>query len=177
MKNRIVHGVILAFTVLTGAPVLGQKKLPDLPQVSPVADQRDTYGVQLGTVKFPVSCSESARQHAERGLALLHHMTYEGARTMFSAAIEADPDCAAGYWGKAMSFIHPLWSDPPSEANFARGKALVNLAKTRGQKTDWEQAYLAAVEAYYSQGRNSSEKVNLASFEQGWENVYLQFPK
>ena len=76
-----------------------------------------------------------------------------------------------------MTFIHPLWSDPPSAANFQRGQALVNEAKTRGQKTDRERAYIAAVEAYYAQGWNRSEEANLASFEEGWQRVYEQFPE
>jgi tetratricopeptide (TPR) repeat protein len=113
----------------------------------------------------------------ERGVALLHHMTYEGARAAFAAATEADPDCAMSYWGQAMTFIHPLWSDPPSEGDFKRGQALVNEAKTRGQKTDRERAYIAAVETYYAEGWNRDETANLAGFEKGWEKVYRQFPK
>lgn len=53
----------------------------------------DDYGEQLDTVYFPISCNEVARRHAERGLALLHHMTYKGARAEFDAAIKVDPDC------------------------------------------------------------------------------------
>lgn len=113
----------------------------------------------------------------ERGLALLHHMTYEGARAVFAAATQADPDCAMSYWGQAMTFIHPLWSDPPGEADFKEGQALVNEARARGQKTEREQAYIAAVEAYYAKGRSQNETVNLAAFEEAWERVHRQFPE
>jgi tetratricopeptide (TPR) repeat protein len=113
----------------------------------------------------------------ERGLALLHHMTYEDSRAAFARAIESDPDCAMAHWGQAMTLIHPLWSDPPSEAGFKRGQALVSEAKTRGKKTKRERAYIAAVEAYYAEGWNRDETANLASFEEGWEKVYRQFPK
>jgi tetratricopeptide (TPR) repeat protein len=104
-------------------------------------------------------------------------MTYEGARAAFAAATEADPDCAMGYWGQAMTLIHPLWSDPPSEADFKRGQTLVKMAKTRGQKTERELAYIAAVEAYYAGGWNRDETTNLASFEEGWEKAYRRFPE
>jgi tetratricopeptide (TPR) repeat protein len=142
----------------------------------PVAGLVDDYGDKLGTVHLPVSCNEAAGRHIERGLALLHHMTYEGARAAFARATEADPDCAMGYWGQAMTLIHPLWSDPPSEADFKRGQALVSEAKTRGKETERERAYIAAVEAYYAEGWDRDETANLASFEEGWEKVHRQFP-
>ncbi len=139
--------------------------------------QINTYGEQLGTVNFPVSCNEMARQYAVKGLALLHHMTYVGAREAFSAATQADADCAMGYWGQAMSFIHPLWSDLPSASEFNEGQALVALAKARGEKSAWEDAYINAVEAYYAAGRNADEKINVAHFEHAWHKVYQQFPQ
>jgi tetratricopeptide (TPR) repeat protein len=142
-----------------------------------VAEVADDYGDKLGTVHFPVSCSEPAQRLMERGVALLHSMTYVSARRVFESASAADPDCALAYWGQAMTIIHPLWSDPPSEADFNRGQALVNKAKTRGQKTERERAYIAAVEAYYAEGWNRNETANLASFKEGWEKVYRQFPK
>lgn len=95
----------------------------------------------------------------------MHHMTYEGARAAFTAAINADPNCAMGYWGMAMSFIHPLWSDQPSQANFESGQTFINKAKRLGQKNDWEHAYISAVDAYYAIGRHHNEKANLVSFE------------
>jgi tetratricopeptide (TPR) repeat protein len=104
-------------------------------------------------------------------------MTYEGARAAFAAAIESDSDCAMGYWGQAMTFIHPLWSDPPSKADFKRGQELVKKAKTRGQKTEQEHVYIDAVTAYYAGGWNRDERPNLTNFEKGWEKVYRKFPK
>jgi tetratricopeptide (TPR) repeat protein len=139
--------------------------------------QIDTYGHKLGTVQFPMSCSDAAKPQVERGLALLHHMTYDGARSAFAAATRTDPDCAMGYWGQAMTYIHPLWSDAPSKEDFARGQALVGEASSHGQKTDREKAYIAAVGAYYEQGWNKKEAANLQSFEAGWESVYRRFPE
>lgn len=138
--------------------------------------QADTYGDQLGTVQISLSCNEEANRQVERGIALIHHMTYEGARAAFAAASEVDSDCAMAYWGQAMSFIHPLWSDPPSEADFKKGQALLEQARASAQNTDREGAYIAAVEAYYAKGWNRNETSNLVSFAQAWEEVYRQFP-
>lgn len=177
MRQSFVYGLLLVFTVCSSPLTLAQDLHLAAFKASAAEVQGEIYGDQLGTVHFPVSCSKAAGRHVERGLALLHHMTYEGARNAFAAATEADPDCAMGYWGQAMTFIHPLWSDPPSEVDFNTGQALVNKAKSRGQKTERERAYIAAVEAYYAKGWNRDETANLASFEQGWENVYQQFPE
>ncbi len=176
MKNIRVYGALMIVATCFVAPTLGQAGQSASDKASAVAVHKEVYGEQLGTVHFPVSCNEAASRHMERGLALLHHMTYEDARAAFARAIESDPDCAMGYWGQAMTLIHPLWSDPPSEADFKRGQALVSEAKTRGQQTERERAYIAAVEAYYAEGWNRHETANLASFEKGWEKVYRQFP-
>lgn len=130
----------------------------------------------LGTVRFPVSCGEAAARHTERGLALLHHMTYEDARDAFAAAVEADPECAMGYWGQAMTFIHPLWSDPPTEEDFDHARALLEEAASRGEKADWESAYVEAAQAYFASGWDRDERDNLAAFKTGWERVHRDFP-
>lgn len=144
--------------------------------INPVIEQTESYGDQLGTVKFPASCNTDAKRHLDRGLALLHNMTYEDSRAEFAAAVAVDPDCAMGYWGQAMTFIHPLWSDPPSDTEFSEGQGFVKSAMVRGTKKEWERAYIMAVDAYYRAGRNEKETENLASFDKGWESVYRRFP-
>jgi len=177
VKNILfVCGLLLTVIAFTTGSASSEKKQLALPETSVAEVQGNPYGDQLGTVNFPVSCKQIASQHAARGLALLHHMTYEGARHEFAAATKIDPDCAMGYWGQAMTFIHPLWSDPPTEADFEKGRALVKEAQSRGNKTEREEAYIAAVEAYYQEDWNLNETANLVSFEQGWEKVHQQFP-
>lgn len=139
--------------------------------------QADAFGDQLGTIEFPLTCKKEAGRHFERGLALLHHMTYEGARKEFAAVIESDPNCVMGYWGQAMTYIHPLWHDPPTEENFERGLRLLEEAENRGQKSDRERAYIAAVKAYYKPGWSHDETANLTAFEASWEETHKQFPK
>lgn len=136
----------------------------------------NVYGGQLGSVTLPFFCNEAVAEQAGRGLALLHHMTYVGSRAIFMALTDADQDCAMGYWGQAMSYIHPLWSDPPSETDFESGKALAAEAMKRAKDTK-EKAFVAAVQAYYAEGRNRTEKPNLKAFTEGWRKVYEQFPE
>lgn len=169
--------VLLAFATGSGHAELSLDPPTSL-NTLPVAVQGiDTYGTQLGTVSFPVSCNEAASQQMERGVALLHHMTYSGAQKAFAAALEADPDCAMGYWGMAMASIHPLWPDVPTPEQLKKGWKLIGEAKARGPKTPREQAYITALEAYFKDGWKRSEEARLMSFEQGWKQVYQQFPQ
>jgi tetratricopeptide (TPR) repeat protein len=177
MKKTLLVVVLSIMDIFFAGLVLAQDERSTAHVAHAAKTQSDAFGDQLGTVHFPVSCNAVARQHAVRGLALLHHMTYEGARDAFIAATQADVDCAMGYWGQAMSFIHPLWSDLPSESEFNEGQALVKLAKDRGQKSEWEYAYIRAVAAYYTEGRKLDEKANIARFEKAWYEVYQQFPE
>jgi tetratricopeptide (TPR) repeat protein len=141
-----------------------------------IAEMTDDYGDRIGTVNFPVSCSETSQRLMERGVALLHHMTYAGARSVFEATREADPDCALAHWGVAMTYVHPLWLDPPKPEELQLGLDLIMLAKKSGQKTAREHAYIAALEAYYQNGPERNHQARLASFEQAWGGVYREFP-
>ena len=49
-------------------------------------EQTNMYGDKLGTVRVPITCSQEGYRLVERGVALLHHMTYNGARSAFVAA-------------------------------------------------------------------------------------------
>ena len=142
---------------------------------APVID--DTYGEQIGAVNFPVSCTEPAASDVLRGVALVHNMTYLGAETSFTNAIDADPQCAMAYWGLAMSYVHPLWPDAPTEAQFAKGLELLTTAQGIDDMTAREAAYIEALLAYYRDGVNRTEGERLTSFEAGWKRVYEDYPE
>ncbi|WP_201797846.1 tetratricopeptide repeat protein [Photobacterium rosenbergii] len=165
MNSR--HGLRLMAAIFISSAFLGQ---------SAYAANHSGDKDKLGTVQFPTSCNSDSQPKLEKGLALLHHMTYVGAQATFEEVIKSDPDCAMAYWGVAMSMIHPLWSDPPDEDEFAKGQAMLELAASKGEKTPRELAYIAAVESYYAQGRNTKEAANLTAFEQGWKKVMESFP-
>jgi tetratricopeptide (TPR) repeat protein len=135
-----------------------------------VAGAVDTDGAQLGTVFIAAECSSSAEPYLERGLALLHNMTYEDSEAAFALAADADGDCWMGYWGQAMTYVHPLWSDPPPEEKFDRGQALLGEARERAGDPR-AVAYVDALAAYYDAGRSETEKPNLEGFEAGWRSA------
>lgn len=139
------------------------------------AEATDVDGSRLGTVLVAGTCSEAAEGHLERGLALLHSMTYEEAAEAFEAGTEVDPGCAMGYWGQAMTIVHPLWSDPPSAAAFQRGVELLATARENAS-TDHELAYVDALAAYFNVGRSDLERPNLVAFEEGWRRLHEGWP-
>jgi len=179
MRHAI--GIVLALSILSacgGEPPEGNVNGSDARDDARQADGQPAAhgataedGSKIGTVVLATTCSEKVEDDLERGLALLHSMTYEESGTAFRAATETDPGCAMGYWGEAMTYVHPLWSDPPSEEDFQRGSELVELAHEHAA-TDREMAYVDALAAYYGAGRSDSETPNLVAFEEGWRTLH-----
>lgn len=135
-------------------------------------------GKPLGTVRLPNSCEPAAQEHLGRGLALLHHMTYDQAETSFRTAADADPECALAYWGVAMTFVHPLWPDVVPPEGLAAGRELLARAAGAAHTSQREQAYVAALRAYYgTAGEEASEWDRLTAFSAGWQAVREQFPE
>jgi len=71
-------------------------------------------------VDFPISCNAAAQKKFNHAVWILHSFWYDEAVKAFTAVAEADPDCAMGYWGVAMSHWYPLWY-PPNPALAAGG--------------------------------------------------------
>lgn len=136
---------------------------------------RDLYGAELGTVAVPAGCSRAAQPALRRGMALLHHMTYNGALAEFRQAADADPGCALALWGQAMTLIHPLWSDPPDQEEFQQAQQLLEQAGALAGSPA-ERAYVDAHATYFQPGRSKSEKPNLSAWAEGWQRAHEQFP-
>ena len=134
-------------------------------------------GRPLGSVSFPTSCDGSVQAELERGLALLHHMTYVTAERTFLAAAEADPECAIAYWGAAMTYVHPLWPDVISAEKHAAGLVLLERAAAANHRSPREDGYIAALGAYYDGGFGRTEQERLAAFRAGWAEVHRQYPE
>lgn len=158
MKKTILSAVAL-FLMLAGQELTAQ------------------HQTEYGTITFELSCSEEAGEEFRTGLALLHHMMYEQAREQFRRTAESDPGCAMAYWGIAMSHIHPLWGERPSDEALASGKKAVGRAMRLDPATDREEAYISAVGAFYERWENRSYPEQLVSFEEGYRELYREYPE
>jgi len=110
---------------------------------------------QLGRVEFPTSGSAKAQQHFLRGLAALHSFWYEEAIEAFRESTKVDPDFAMGYWGEAMSYNHPLWSEQDIDA----ARQVLAKIKDTPKITERERAYIAAVRVLYGEGDKHARDV------------------
>ena len=131
---------------------------------------------QLGTVNFPVSCAPDVRKPFERGVALLHSFWYEEAQKEFLEITTRDPYCAMAHWGIAMSLWHQLWNEPDQRV-ILRGLDEVHEAQSSdGPTTPREQAYIAAIAAFYSNSKKLNHEARAKAYSDAMKKVYESYP-
>ncbi|HUG97563.1 MAG TPA: hypothetical protein VMQ83_00115 [Gammaproteobacteria bacterium] len=130
----------------------------------------------LGTVNFPVTCTEQAQVQFHRAVALLHHMTYPQAREAFEQIAATDPRCAMAQWGIAMTLFQPLWPTRPGVEERQRGWEAVQKAKALELPTERERLFVAAAEAFFLEPLESDYWLRIRRWEQASEKLYAAFP-
>lgn len=131
---------------------------------------------EYGVVDFSTSCSPEAQEAFDTGLALLHHMMYGQAVEHFERSAEHDPSCAMAHWGIAMTQLRPLWA-PPTEEEFERGRSAVKEAQSLEASTDREQAYIEALDAYYTTAAESTHRKGVQDWSTALQGVHEAFPE
>lgn len=134
-----------------------------------VALQVSAQESQLGRVEFPTSGSPKAQQHFLRGLAALHSFWYEEAIEAFRESTKVDPDFAMGYWGEAMAYNHPLWS----EQDIATARQVLAKIKETPKLAERERSYIAAVRVLYGEGDKHTRDV---AYSAAMEKIYRAYP-
>jgi tetratricopeptide (TPR) repeat protein len=131
---------------------------------------------ELGTVDFLSSGSPAAQAPFLQGVAALHSFFYDEAADLFREAQKADPGFALAYWGEAMTYNHPIWSEQDRDAALA---ALARLAPTPAERaakapTEREKAWLAAVETLYGEGEKGARD---AAYAEAMRKIHEQSPE
>ena len=129
----------------------------------------------LGRAHMDISCDRAVGSEFDRALALLHNFWYVRAFERFVLVVKADPGCAMGYWGAAMTFNHPFW-DPPSEADEAAARTLVRKGLAAPNASDREKQYLAAVSALYDTGGGANKAVRDRRYRDAMASVHAAYP-
>ena len=140
------------------------------------AGQGAPHDSALGTVVFPVSCSEPAQVAFNHALALLHHMTYPQARAAFEQVARTDPRCAMAWWGVAMTLFQPLWPTRPGPADLRRGWEAVERARSLAAPTDRERRMIAAAGAFFLEPDSADYWRRIRRWEAAMEETYRGFP-
>ncbi len=125
---------------------------------------------ELGKVEFQNSGTAAAQAPFLRGLAALHSFWFEEALEAFRESTKIDPDFMMGYWGEAMAFNHPLWS----EQDTAAARLIVAKCKDDGRVTPRERAYLDAVRLLYGEGDKHARDT---AYSAAMEKVYRTYPE
>jgi tetratricopeptide (TPR) repeat protein len=131
-------------------------------------------GIMCGTVQFTDGCSPKTDSLIRFGITLIHHMTYEDAAHTFDIIMKKDPDCFWGPWGKAMTYIHPLWPEIPTPEDMEKGYVLSDKAMKLAKK-DKEKLYGATVVAYFTKGPKTKAE-RLVDMEKAWATAHTQLP-
>lgn len=131
---------------------------------------------KLGRVHFPVSCGADTQAKFDRAVALLHSFWYAEGVKAFTAVTEADPHCAMGYWGIAMSHWYPLWR-PPSEAALKQGWEAVQRAQAVGAPTEREWQYIAAIEIFYKDAQDLDHHTRALAYEKAMQRLSERYPE
>jgi hypothetical protein len=111
--------------------------------------ENDTFMAGRGKVSFAVSCDANLQPRFDAALAALHSFWYGQALKEFAALTEADPDCAMGYWGIAMSVWNQLWA-PPRPDTLKAGRDAIEKAGSITRKSPRESDYIEALAVFYS---------------------------
>jgi len=102
----------------------------------------------LGEAKLEVTGAPEAIEHFDTGLLLLHSFEYEDARKAFQKAREIDPSMCMAYWGEAMTYNHPLWSQQEYDSAAA---VLDNLETNCNPSTDLESDLIESLDILYQE--------------------------
>lgn len=129
---------------------------------------------RFGQVRFPTSCKPEVQPTFERGMALLHSFAYAEAAKTFEDVAARDPECGMAQWGIAMSNFHTIWG-PPTDAEFAAGRAAAQRAAAAAAPSARERDYIAAIGAYYD-GDGIPHPMRVATYEKAMAGVAARYP-
>jgi hypothetical protein len=152
--------------------MIGLLSAPAIRAASPDGPPDET---RLGRVHFSISASPAAQAQFDRAVAMLHSFWYEELGREFGKVLELDPDCAMGYWGVAMGLWQPLW-EPPATNILQEGLAAVAKGKSIGARTPREQAYLEAIDSFYSDYQRLEHSVRAQRYASAMEKLHQLYP-
>ena len=128
---------------------------------------------QLGTVRFPTSCSPRVSTQFERGVALLHSFEFGASIRAFNAVLAADSTCAMAHWGIALSrWSNPMAVGARSPEQLRLGRASAEAAALHAARvTPRERAYIEAVGQLYRDHERTDQGTRVAAYERAMKDV------
>jgi len=163
-----MKALALPFLAISALSALAQPTTSMQMSAGPVPGER------LGTVSFPVSCSQQVQAPFNRGVALLHDFWYAEAQPQFERIAQADPKCAMAHWGIAMSVFHQIW-DRPDETAMKLGWEEIEKAQSSPATTARERDYVTALAIFYKPG-SADFMSRVTAYSAAMGALYRQYP-
>ena len=146
--------------------------------VPAAADDDSAAGLtaNLGRIDFPNSGAPEAQGAFLTGMKSLHSFEFEDAGEAFRRAQAIDPDFGLAWWGEALSYNHPLWSE---QDRLAAHTALAGYASTpedRAARTPSgrERGLMEAVDVLYGAGDKRSRDI---AYSEAMRHLHETYPE
>ena len=131
---------------------------------------------KLGTVRFEVSCNESAQVHFNRAVALLHSFYWTESRKALDEAAKADAGCAMLHWAHAMNLMGNPYAWPLTGRALGEGLASVEKARQLAPKTERERDYIASAEYFFKDAEKIPAKTRQLAYELAMSKLASKYP-
>ena len=139
-------------------------------------DSAGTLSADLGRIDFPNSGAPEAQAAFLTGMKAFHSFEFEDAGEAFRQAQAIDPDFALAYWGEALSYNHPLWSE---QDRLAAHTALAGYASTPEDRAarmpaGRERGLMEAVDVLYGSGDKLSRDI---AYSEAMRHLHEAYPE
>ena len=142
-------------------------------------DEQTPLVYDIGVISREISTdSADAQLWFDRGLGLAYGFNHEEAIVCFEKAIEADPNCAICYWGKAYA-LGPNYNnvEMEPEASEAAHQAAQRAVELIEHASEAEAALIEAVAARYAWPIPENRAPLEAAYAEGMRSAYSLFPE
>lgn len=144
---------------------------------APAAAQDHAGHGTVGTVQFPVSCTQAVQEQMHTAVAMLHSFWFPEARKAFLAVADADPGCGMAHWGVALTwFGNPMGGGSGPDGQ-ARGAAAAERAVRVGARSARDSAYIAAVAALFRDHATVPTRTRMAAYEKALAELVANHPE
>jgi|SRR5579864_220161 len=129
---------------------------------------------EIGSVRFPTTCSKITEANFSRAVALLHSFQYELARKVFTDISREDQNCAMAYWGIGMSYYNGFADSIDLDGGRRALQRAQHLAMVNKTTSAREKDYVNALAEIYRDRTDSSDRAQ--GFEQKMRALQQAYP-
>lgn len=146
------------------------------PLAGAAGESAGRLSADLGSIHFPNSGAAGAQAAFLTGMKALHSFEFEDAGEAFREAQAIDPDFGLAYWGEALSFNHPLWSEQDRGAALAALARYARKPEARAARMPpgRERGLMEAVDVLYGTGNKLSRDV---AYSEAMRRLHEAYPE